>query len=153
MLKISENILAESVTETLETMAFMMALPPDEDLATPPESVLVEMKFTGPVSGTAQLVAGWDFLQAMTANVMGLDWDSTEAEQKGINVFKELLNTICGVFLPKLATSQVDTFDVTVPESMVFQSEQDWSEFVARPDVTVWDVEGYAFAGRLTIDG
>ena len=152
MLEISDNILVESLSEALETMAFMMVMPPEEELPAPEQSIRVDMNFTGPVRGKVELMAGLDFTWNMAANVMGLDPDDEEAKSKGTDAFKELVNTVCGVLLPKLASSPKDIFDVSIPKAQNFETTDDWNNFIAQSDVRVLDVDCQPVAVRLTID-
>ena len=152
MLEISDNILVESITEALETMAFMMVMPPEEELPVPEQSIRVDMNFTGPVRGKVELMAGLDFTWNMAANVMGLDPDDEEAKSKGTDAFKELVNTVCGVLLPKLASSPKDIFDVSIPNAQTFETTDDWNNFITQSDVRVLDVDCQPVAVRLTID-
>jgi len=150
MLKTSENILIESLAEALETMAFMIAMPPEEELPAPAQSTLAWMDFQGPVCGRAELLAGGEMMQMAAANIMGLEPDDSQIVEKSIDAFKELLNTTCGVLLPRLANSAQDVFDVTVPQSQNFTSVEQWREYVQQENVTVLDVDGYPVAVRLT---
>ena len=88
MLKITNDVLIEALNEALETTAFMMALPPEEELPTPSRGVLVCIDFNGPVSGTVELWAPSEFAQMMTANVMGLEPDDEEAQSKSMDAVK-----------------------------------------------------------------
>ena len=148
----SDNTMIEALSEALETMAFMVPMPPEEELPIPDESVLVRMRFTGPLSGTAELVAGKELLQMLAANVLGIEPDEEEAQEKGTDAFKELLNTTCGVLLPMLATTPKDVFDITVPESEGLGSVEEWQAYVARSDVTILDVDGCAMAVKIEFE-
>jgi len=153
MLETTDNILIESLTEAFETMAFMTVMPPEDELPEPSDCVRVEMSFTGPSSGTVELMAGDDFISLLAANVMGMDTEETEAHLKGIDAFKELLNTTCGVLLPRLATAETDVFDVTVPSSESFPDDpQAWQSFVKDSAVTILDVDDNPVAVRMTDD-
>ena len=131
MLETTENVLIESLSEALETMAFMMVMPADDELPAPDQGIHVIMNFTGPTSGTVELVAGADFAQMLAANVMGIDSEEDEARTKSADAFKELLNTTCGVLLPRLAGSPADIFDLTLPQATDFADDDLWDELNA----------------------
>jgi len=150
MLETTENLIVESLSEALETMAFMTAMPPEEEAPKPTQSVLVNIEFNGPTSGKVELLGGTDFLKALTANVMGIDEDDKEAQSKSIDAFKELVNTTCGVLLPRMASSPAEVFDVTVPQAREFDNTQGWDTFVAQENVTILDVDDYPVAVRLS---
>jgi len=151
MLKISENIMQESLSEALETMAFMMAMPIEDDLPVPEQGTMVWMDFAGRVSGRVELLAGAEFIEMAAANIMGADPDDDLVQSKGVDAFKEILNTTCGVLLPKLADSPSDVFDVTVPESEDFSDSQRWTDYIDQNGVAVLDVDGFPLALRMTI--
>jgi hypothetical protein len=115
--------------------------------------VVVSMGFRGPTSGQAELAASEDWLALLAANVMGVDSDDPEAQTKRTDAFKELLNTTCGVLLPKAATTPADVFDVTIPEARRLEGAEAWEKFVGQEGVTVWNVEGFAVAVRLITEG
>lgn len=146
----TDTTLTESLSEALETMAFMMVMEPEDELPTPDQSVHVKMSFTGPVSGELELLAAVEFTQEIAASLMGIEPDDPEAQSKGADAFKELLNTICGVLLPRLATSPADQFDVTVPAGEDYDLSQ-WHSFLEQPGVMLLEVDGNPLAARLTI--
>ena len=148
----SDITMIEALGEALETMAFMVPMPPEEELSAPSESVLVRMRFKGPVNGTTELVAGQELLEMLAANVLGVEPDDEEACEKGTDAFKELLNTTCGVLLPMLTTTPEDVFDITVPESETLGNVESWEAYVAKSDVTVLDVDGFAMAVRIEFE-
>lgn len=152
MLDTCEKVMAEALTEALETMAFMIAAAPEEPMPEPVDSVLVRMNFTGPLHGTTELAASGEFMQMLAANVMGVDPDDPEAHVQGTDAFKELLNTTCGVLLPMLATSPEDVFHVTIPESEEIFGCDRWQHFIDQPGVTVLDVDTYPVALRITLN-
>ena len=151
MPEIQNESLTESVCEALETMAFMIVEPPEGDLPTPTEGVKAEMDFMGPQAGTVELMAGFELIEAMAANFMGIEPDDPEAQEKCTDAFKELLNVICGILLPKLANSPGEIFDITVPESRQFSDPQEWETFTIQPGVTVMECDGCSLAFKVTV--
>ena len=142
MLQKNESALTEAITEALETMAFMAALPPEEQLPTPDQCVLASIGFNGPTCGNIEMLAGMEFTWIIAANVMGIDCDDQEAQIQGTDAFKELLNTTCGVLLPRLASTSADVFNVTIPEAKNSSLGTDWELFVSQGGVTLLDVNG-----------
>ena len=149
--KIKTDVLVETFSQALETMAFMMAMPPEDELPVPDKSVLVHMDFTGPISGRAEILAGMELIEMVAANIMGLEPDDPDAQGKSLDAFKELLNTTCGVLLPKLASSPADIFDVTIPQANIFDNAEQWENYIKQPDVTILDVDFSPIAVRLVI--
>ena len=146
MTQVMADMLVESLNEALETTMFMMALPAAEELPSPDESVLVTMGFSGSVNGRVQLLAGRELLGFMAANALGVDPDDPEADSKRIDGFKELLNIICGLLLPRLTDMSANVCDLTIPDAMEFTSPQQWNDAIAQYEMSVWDVEGQPFA-------
>ena len=151
MPKVLKNVLIESLSEALETTAFMMPLPPEEKLPDPAQGVLVRIDFSGPVSGTVELWAGNEFAQMMTANMMGIEPDDEESQSKSLDAVKELVNIIGGVLMTKIAESPADMFNLTVPRAEEQLDTESWKTYVAQDDVTVLDVDGFPVATRLLI--
>ena len=147
----SSNILAESFAQTIETMAFMMALPPEDNMCAPQESIMVSMDFTGPINGHVELVAGVNLIVNAAANIMGLDEDDPLAKEKGIDAFKEILNTTCGILLPRIAESPNDIFDVTIPCSESFSSVDKWDEYVTQEDVVILELDQNPVAIKMKL--
>lgn len=152
MLKIHNNLIMESLTEALETMAFMMVMPYEEyeDISQPVACTWASMHFSGPISGTIELLADQQFTETLALNLLGID-DPTEARKKGLDAFKELLNTTCGVLLPRLATPESDIFDVTVPIGEHRNQEETWVNYTTQPDVIVMFVEEFLLAIQIKI--
>ena len=153
MIKTNDQMMTEALSEALETMAFMMVMPIEDPLPSPAEAVCVTMDFTGPTSGQLQLAAPTGFLDVMTGNIIGCDHDDPQIAGRGVDALKELLNTVGGVLLPKLATSLADVFQVTIPQAVEWTSEKQWDEFVSHPDVAVFDVDCDPVALRMSMAG
>ncbi len=149
--KSSSELLAESFSQTIETMAFMMALPPEEELSEPEESVKVKMSFTGPISGQIELAAGMEVIINAAANIMGLEPDDPLARDKATDAFKEILNTTCGILLPRIATSPSDIFDVKIPEEEIFYNRAMWSEYATQSDVILLEIDYNLVAVKMVI--
>ena len=147
-----ETLLIESLGEALETMAFMSAMPPEEQekALRPMQAVRARMTFSGPVKGEVEVMAGRAFVQMLAANVLGVDESDPEAAQKGVDALQEMVNTTCGILLPQLVTPENDQFDVSLPESQE-ADEATWEAFVS-DGATELDVEGELVAVRLRIE-
>jgi len=151
MLETNGNILVESLTEALDTMAFMSVMPPEEELPTPSRSIRVTMDFAGSVKGAVRLMAPVEGVHMIAASIMGIDFEDDEAQDKDIDAFKELLNTTCGIIITNIATSAADVFDLALPEAEIFSDADEWGKFIGREQVTVLDVDGSPMAVELTM--
>lgn len=144
----TESLLIDSLEQALEKMAFLTIVPTEEDIAAPEETILAEISFTGPQKGTLQLLAGLDLCKILAKNIAALTDANGEA---CYDALKELSNVTCGLIIPKLACSQADVFDLTIPRIKNEGNCPSWNEFAEQPDTYVLDIEGYLVAARLTL--
>lgn len=109
------DILTQVVVEALEKLAFMFAMREDE-LSDVPEGLPLTARtsFTGPFSGTLVLSFSTQVLDELTANMLGVDEDETNAEQKA-DAFREALNVVCGNLLPAIG-GETAVFNIRMPE-------------------------------------
>jgi chemotaxis protein CheY-P-specific phosphatase CheC len=142
----TENILTEAISSALEKMAFLSILPIEEEMVPPRDTFLSEIHFTGPQSGTIQILAGTDFAMLLADNMSAGQDTDTEA---CLDVFRELSNVTCGLLLPVMSRSPEDIFDITVPTVAAGQNTPSWSEFTADQNCIVLNVENYLVAIKL----
>ena len=143
------TIVPRALSVALETMAFLTILPIDEDLLAPEETILAEMSFTGPKSGTVQILAGLDFAGILAENIGALD---EVKDENAFDALKELANVVCGLVLPMVASSQTDVFDVTVPAIKSGDDAPKWNQFVDDRKSCISNIEGFLVATRLIIE-
>jgi CheY-specific phosphatase CheX len=144
----TESLLIDSLEQALEKMAFLTIVSPEEDIAAPEETILAEISFTGPQKGTIQILAGLDLCKILAKNIAALTDANGEA---CYDALKELSNVTCGLIVPKLAFSQADIFDLTIPTIKNEGNCPSWNEFIEQPDTCILDIEGYLVAARLTL--
>ncbi|MHC4425104.1 MAG: chemotaxis protein CheX [Planctomycetota bacterium] len=142
----TDNMLTDALTQALETMAFLTIMPLEDDMVAPEDTVLAEMSFKGPKTGTIQILAGLDFAKILAANIGALDEVDDET---AFDAVKELSNVTCGLLLPALGSSPADVFNVTVPTVEYGDNSPGWDEFTADRNSSVLNVEGYMVATRL----
>ncbi|MBI9017978.1 MAG: chemotaxis protein CheX [Phycisphaerae bacterium] len=146
------TILTDSLSQALETMAFMVAMPMEDELPEPENSLQATMQFQGPQSGRLEMTAPVEWVEMFAANVMGIEPDDPDTEEKSVDAFKELLNTICGVLLPRLAEDPADIFNVTIPQSQAFTTLEQWQQYVAQDDVNILEVDFHPVAIRMIME-
>ena len=130
-------------------MAFLVVMPMEDDLAPPKNTLSTEMNFTGPQNGTIQILAGLDFCSTLAENIGVLDEVDNETSYDAL---KEFANVVCGLFLPGIASSSTDEFDVTIPFVRSGDDSSPWDEFTAEKDCSILNIEGHAIAAKLTIE-
>lgn len=74
----------------------------------------VELNFTGEHSGKIRMWAGEGFLRLTAANMLGVDEDDADPDQKGTDALKELLNMIVGNVLTDVY-GQEPVFNLGLP--------------------------------------
>ena len=89
------------MADILQAQAFMFSEPGlIEDCEMPEEgAVEVAIGFSGPASGTLELLCGLDFSRELAANSLGAEPEDIEDDDEAIDAVKELLNVVCGRFL------------------------------------------------------
>ena len=144
-----EEIVAGALSQALETMAFVMVMPPDEDMVLPEETVLAEMMFTGPKNGIVQVLSGPELGRLMAQN-MGCLFEPSEEEIR--DAWQELCNVTCGLVIPEVADSEHDIYDISVPCVKWGHDAPDWKIFTAESHCDILNVEGQAVAVRLLLE-
>ena len=145
---LAPDILTPAVTETLETMAFSAVAPYSEETLPPEEGVVVEIHFKGPQSGVLQLWGGEELGKNLAECIGCLEETN---EQSAWDAWQEICNVVCGLVLPRLASSAAEVFDITVPNIICDSTLPSWETFTAQPDVVLFDVEGHALAAHLKL--
>lgn len=96
-----DDALAQVAEETFESLAFMLAMPP-EDEAPLEGAVLTAVEFSGPFTGCLIVGAVPELLPPLAGNMLGLVEEApTTAEEE--DALRELANVICGNLLPVVA--------------------------------------------------
>jgi CheY-specific phosphatase CheX len=145
----TENVITEALVEATETMAFLTMIPLEEEFVIPEKTVLAEMGFKGPKSGLIQILADIDFCRILAENIGAL----SEADDKACyDAIGELVNVVCGLVLPSMASSRTDVFEVTVPAIQTNGNSLSWDEFIQRQNCFISNIEGYAVASRLIVN-
>jgi len=144
----TDNLLALALSQAIETMAFLDIVPAEDDLPIPENTVLSQISFANSESGTIQMLAGLDFCKLLAENIGALDEVNDE---DALDAFKELANVTCGLFLPMIAHSLTEVFDMTVPTIKTGDESPRWDDFTTEPNGDVWNVEGHLVAVRLII--
>jgi Chemotaxis phosphatase CheX len=95
------GLLAETLTEALETMAFVSPMPPAGLLPAAP-LCRVRVGFTGQWWGWVEIVTPLKFGAVLVGNQLGCDPSDTEAVSHADDALRELTNVVCGLLLRKV---------------------------------------------------
>lgn len=106
-------VMSRVVIETLEQLAFLFSSSEDEiDLLTP-NSMAVNVTFSGPFSGQLTMKMSKLVVLELTANMLGIDEEGITHDQQS-DALKETINIICGNLLPAIAGDQA-IFNINAP--------------------------------------
>ena len=100
------EIITESVVDIFEKAAFLFPIPieeteegcSDED----GQMICIGITFNGPSNGEFIISLPKELTKEISANMLGIDEDDPDVEQKSIDAAKEILNIVCGNILPKI---------------------------------------------------
>jgi len=137
---------SEGLVQALETMAFLTAMPMEDDLGVPEETIMAEMDFMGPRNGSIQIIGGLDFGRILAENIGNIEHPCTE---DACDALKELSNVTCGLFLPRLTSTTADSFTVSVPRLQTCDDSSQWDALVADSTSVVSNIEGHLVGTRL----
>lgn len=142
-----EQVLLEVFTDILESQAFMFSDMLDEVPSFPGHSILVGIRFSGPIQGELCMAMPVDLSLQVAANMLGLEPEDELAEHRANDAVKELLNVACGHVLTGLAGEE-PVFDLAVPTLMALD-EIGWNKFVHAPGCMALSVEDVPVVVRL----
>ncbi len=115
-----QQILFETTQRVFEEAAFALVDEPDETPepvadAGPVLSAAVE--FSGQFSGKLAISAPEEFVKILATNMLGVDEDDPDAQQKCGDALGEILNMVCGNLLPAIAGTEPE-FRITEPREL-----------------------------------
>lgn len=110
----------EVISRILSESAFIFVDPLEEDELPDVMEWEVEgvfLGFSGYCTGKLSMWASKDFLRYAAANMLGIDEESEEASEKGLDALKEILNIIVGNLLTTVYGAE-PVFDLGIPEKL-----------------------------------
>ena len=110
------KILCNVAEQIFESLAFLLLMPEeDEPISDDTPNVTASITFDGPFEGVLFLCVSEEMLPAIAVNMLGLMDDETSSVPQQRDAFKELLNVVCGNFLPQVVGTDV-VFNVDAAE-------------------------------------
>ena len=146
----TDDIIIDALSQALETMAFMVPVQLEEELQVHERSIIGQISFSGPKSGTLQIIAGVGFAKTLAENIAALEDPDDDA---CIDAMQELSNVTCGLILPELAASENDLFDMTIPKTQWLDGEKNWNNFIEDEAAQILNIEEHLVAAKLTLEG
>ena len=146
------DLLADTLVTTLDTMAFLSAVPVAGPQQPPADAVLVVMEFIDADAdadggGRVAVVASSRFVLLLAGNVLGVSVTDADARGRAEDCFKELLNVVVGALMPRLAPAQDADVALTLPHARPFAAVE-WDAFCAGP-ARLLNAEGQTLAARI----
>ncbi len=98
-----KETLCRVAEDVLEKLAFMMSFPEAEELSDSDEPLAAaSISFSGALKGILIVAVSAQMLPKLTGNMLGLDDDEGTTPEQQQDALKELINVICGNFLPDI---------------------------------------------------
>jgi chemotaxis protein CheY-P-specific phosphatase CheC len=149
MPELQASSIVETLVEVLETMAFIGLMPVEEPPPALCDARLVRIRFSRPRPGRIEMVAPAAFGRMLAANITGIEPDDPEADARGDDALRELMNVTSGSLLARYAEAFSDAMQTDIPCVEKFDGEAAWATFIAEKGVHVLDADGHAIAVRL----
>ncbi len=141
------QVILETVSQTLETMAFI-CVEPITEAAVPDEPLCLSMKFDGPSRGAVEMVASRNLGRRLASEVLMVEADDPEFESRAEDALREILNVVVGAMMPHLARSPGDVFNLGLPETADFDPNR-WSLFTDPHKACLLDAETQPIGFRI----
>ena len=109
------GILGDVVVDTLEKLAFLIAVPLEGPAPEGTrELAAVRVRFSGPLCGGMQLSLSRPVLAELAGNMLGADDGSALSADEQLDALRELINVICGNLLPLIGGNDAE-FTIQTP--------------------------------------
>lgn len=116
-MKPEHNEVIEKVfCEVLEKFAFMFVEPAERnDLSLADETFLMaDMRFSGEINGTLKLAVPGELSLEIAANILGIDPEQIEDDERAKDAIREVLNVTCGHLMTEISGDK-PVFNLSVP--------------------------------------
>jgi CheY-specific phosphatase CheX len=121
-----QQILSETARRIFEEAAFALADSPEngpEDGYSTEPLLSFAVEFSGPFSGILTITTSERLPIILAANMLGMDDSDPDASEKPADALGEILNMICGNFLPAIAGSGPE-FQINAPRQMSVETSR-----------------------------
>ncbi len=141
----TQEILSSTFAETMEKMAFIFSDPLDKSEVAVEEQKYLSavISFSGKYRGIIEIAAPQQTCNIIAANMLGLEPEEQESEQKAVDAFKETLNILCGQYLTN-AFGRDEVFLLSTPQGEICSFEK-VNNMVQSEDVICFSVEEQPF--------
>lgn len=143
-------VLRDVFPRMLETLTFIFADEADGKASIPGDAVLVNITFSGPVTGSLDMSIARSLGIEMASNLLGLDPEDANAERAGDDALRELMNVTCGHVLTGIAGNE-PVFNLAIPTVRPIGADE-WDVLGRAKDVAVFHVDGRPVQLCVTIE-
>ncbi|MBN2724902.1 MAG: chemotaxis protein CheX [Deltaproteobacteria bacterium] len=133
--KINDTILFEAVSQVFEEAVFALLEKSEDEISWDPDTMIASMNFKGPLSGVLYLCVPEEYSIEIAANLLGLEPDNEELEEKKSGAIKELLNMVVGIFINKVY-GESQAYHLGIP-SMIELSQSEFSKILSNSQAKV----------------
>jgi hypothetical protein len=147
--EMNREALIETVTRSLETMAFQVAEPVVAPTAWPVNPVGVSLSFHGCQRGRVEVIASREFTLMLAANVLGAVGSKQDALEKADDCMKELVHVVAGALMPRIVNGSGGQIHMSTPTLHSVDAECDWPALAASKSTQLFNADGHTRAARV----
>ncbi len=147
--EVAKESLTSTMTQSLETMAFVLAEPISGPVDPPINPIAVSIHFKGPKSGRIEIAASREFSLILASSILGTEPNDPEVHEKADDCLKELVNVVGGAMIPGIADSPDQEFKLTLPTIKPVDVDIEWPIIVADTNTVLFNADGHIIAARL----
>lgn len=149
MLEAEQDILVETLAESLETMAFVALMPGEVPAEAPPELRVITLNFVHGAPAQLELAAPRAFGQMLSSNILGIEPEDEAALKGADDALREVVNVTCGNLLMRASRNSDVPLRMGLPKVQKIDPAAAWSSFTADPRAFVLNADGHTIAIRL----
>ena len=118
------ELLYETLSDVLEDAVFIFTETADETLGWNNGILKSSIHYQGQEEGTLSLAVGVDMARSIAANLLGIEPDDEDAQEKSAEAVSEMLNIVCGVFLERWLGAQ-NHCRLGIPSTMPLSEDEE----------------------------
>lgn len=147
--EMTKDALIETMTRSLETMAFLVAEPVTPPTVAPINPVGASLSFHGCQRGRVEVIASREFTLMLAANVLGAVGSAQDAVEKADDCLKELVHVVAGALMPRIVNGSGGQIHMSTPTVHSVDAECDWPALAASSSTQLFCADGHTVAARV----
>jgi hypothetical protein len=149
MLETEQQILVETLADSLETMAFVALMPAEVPTEPPAELRIIAIHFVHGEPAQLELAAPRAFGQMLSSNILGVEPDDEAARTGADDALREVVNVTCGNLLNRAKRENGAPLRMGLPKVQKIEPALAWKSFTTDPSAFVLNADGHTIAIRL----